>query len=53
MPDHQVPTKPHPTPRPAHILFFASVPPDQIKDQIANAWQSAGTGKVFAATHFT
>jgi RNA 2',3'-cyclic 3'-phosphodiesterase len=47
MPDHQAPTKPHPAHRPAHVLFFAAVPPDTIKDQIADAWRSTGTGERF------
>lgn len=47
MPDHQTLTKPHPTRRPAHVLFFASVPPDEINDQIAEVWRSTGTGEHF------
>ncbi len=41
------PTKTQPTRKPAHVLFFAAVPPDQIKDQIAEAWRSTGTGESF------
>lgn len=34
------------TPRPAtHFLFFAAIPPAKIADQIAEAWQTLGTGE--------
>jgi RNA 2',3'-cyclic 3'-phosphodiesterase len=40
-------TKPRPGYRPAHVLFFAAVPPDSVKDRLAEAWASAGTGERF------
>ncbi|MDZ4310852.1 MAG: 2'-5' RNA ligase family protein [Cypionkella sp.] len=47
MADHQTSTKSDPVGRAVHVLFFASVPPDEIKNQIAEVWRSAGTGERF------
>lgn len=47
MQDHRAPTKANPSGRPAHVLFFAVVPPPEIKAQMAKAWQSFGTGETF------
>ena len=41
MPDHRAPTKPNPI----HSLYFACIPPDEVKDQLADAWGSTGTGE--------
>lgn len=35
------------TPRPAHVLFFAAIPPLEIKAQMAKAWQTFGTDEPF------
>lgn len=47
MPDHHTLTKPSTIGRPAHVLFFAAVPPPEIKAQMAKAWQAFGTGETF------
>lgn len=41
MPDHRAPTKPNP----AHSLYFACIPSDEVKGQIADAWRSTGTSE--------
>ncbi len=40
-------TKPNAIERPRHVLFFAAIPPPEIKAQMARAWQSFGTGEDF------
>jgi RNA 2',3'-cyclic 3'-phosphodiesterase len=47
MQDHFTPTKHGTTDRPAHVLFFAAIPPPEIKAQMASAWQAFGTGESF------
>jgi RNA 2',3'-cyclic 3'-phosphodiesterase len=47
MPDHLTRPRPQPPRRPAHVLFFACVPPAAIRDEIAEAWQSSGTARPF------
>lgn len=38
-----------PSPRPAHVLFFAAVPPEPVAERIAEAWRGAGTRDGFRA----
>lgn len=45
MPDHKMLTKQSHMHRPDHVLFFAAVPPPDIKDRMAKAWQTFGTGE--------
>ncbi len=45
--DHSLVTQSRPARRPDHVLFFAAVPPPEIKDQLAQAWQTMGTGEPF------
>jgi len=47
MPHHRAPTKPSLTDRPAHVLFFAAIPPPEIKAQMASAWHAFGTDDTF------
>jgi len=47
MPDHHAPRKPGLTGRPAHVLFFAAIPPAEIKARMASAWHDLGTGEAF------
>lgn len=43
MPDDHALTKPGKPNRAAHVLFFAAVPPPDVKAQIEQAWQTHGT----------
>ncbi|MFO1175572.1 MAG: 2'-5' RNA ligase family protein [Paracoccaceae bacterium] len=45
MPDQQTLSRHGAARRPAHILFFAAVPPPEIAAQMARAWQLFGTGE--------
>lgn len=45
--DHSPVTQSRPAHRRAHTLFFAAVPPPEIRDQLAQAWQTLGTGEPF------
>ena len=47
MPDHCTEAKPQHVRRPAHLLYFAAVPPPEIKSRMASAWKTAGTGEPF------
>ncbi len=47
MPDNYPATKPARSRRSAHVLFFAAIPPDAIKDRTAEEWRSIGTGERF------
>lgn len=47
MPDREMRTKPSPVGRPDHVLFFAAIPPPDIKALMARAWQTFGTGQSF------
>lgn len=47
--DHSLVTQSKPAQRPGHVLFFAAVPPSEIRDQLAKAWQAMGTGEPFRA----
>ena len=47
MPDQPTLTKQKGAHRPTHVLFFAAVPPAELKARMATAWQSFGTGEPF------
>lgn len=47
MPEHASPKQSQQTPRKAHALFFAAIPPAEIHAQMASAWQSFGTSAPF------
>lgn len=48
MPDPLAPVVQRPLDRrPGHVLFFAAVPPAEIREQIVQAWQSYGTNAPF------
>lgn len=44
MPDRPFPVASSPTDRPTHVVFVAAIPPQEIVDQIADAWHLTGTG---------
>jgi len=47
MQDHRALTEPRLTGRPAHALFFAAIPPLEIKARMAKTWQAFGTDETF------
>lgn len=55
MSDKLQPMSPGVSNRPRHVLFFAAVPPPEVKSHMATAWQILGTGEALrhATLHLT